>query len=119
MDVYSKCEKFVKEGVNYDDLYEKNAANNKFVIKFDSQEEAEAAMNDIKDLDEETKVFDVVQDGKQITVNTNMDRFIELATAGEIYADEMTTMFAIVGIISFNHNAVMVDEIGHAVVTRK
>ncbi len=119
MDVYSKCEKFVKDGVNYDDLYEKNAASNKFVIKFNSQEDAVAAMNDIKDLDEETKMFDVVQDGKQITVDTDMDRFVELATAGEISADEMTTMYAIIGIISFNHNAVMVDEIGHAVVTRK
>ena len=119
MDVYTKCEKFVKEGVNYDDLYEKNAASNEFVIKFDLQEEAEAAMNDIKDLDEETKVFNVVQDGKQITVDTNMDRFIELATAGEIYADEMTTMFSIVGIISFNHYGIMIDEIGHAVITRK
>ena len=81
MNIYSKREKFVKDGVDYDSLYEKNTARVDFVIKFDSEVDAVAAMNDIEDLDEETKIFDVVQDGKQITVNTDCDRMVELMTS--------------------------------------
>lgn len=118
MNIYSKREKFVKDGVDYDSLYEKNTARVDFVIKFDSEVDAVAAMNDIEDLDEETKIFDVVQDGKQITVNTDCDRMVELMTS-DLDSEDIITIYGIIGIISFNHNCIVIDEIGHALITRK
>ena len=118
MDVYSKYKKFVKDGVDYDSLYEKNAARVNFVIKFNSEVDAVAAMNDIKDLDEETKLFDVVQDGNQLNVETDCDRMVELM-ASDLDSEDIATMYGILGIISFNHNCIVFDEIGHALITRK
>ena len=118
MNIYSKMENFVKDGIDYDSLYEKNAARVDFVIKFNSEVDAVAAMNDIKDLDEETKLFDVVQDGNQLNIETDCDRMVELMTS-DLDSEDITTIYGIIGIISFNHNCVLVNEIGHALITRK
>ena len=118
MDVYSKRKKFVKDGVDYDSLYEKNTARVNFVIKFNSEVDAAAAMNDIKDLDEETKLFNVVQDGSQLNIETDCDRMVELMTS-DLDSEDIVTMYGILGIISFNHNCIVFDEIGHALITRK
>ena len=119
MDVYSLIKKYNKENVDYDSLYEKNAATNEFVIKFDSREDADAAVIDYQDLDKDTKILVIIQDDNQVNIKTDIDVFIELLKAGEIDTDDVTTMFALIGIISFNHNCVLVDEIGHALITRR
>lgn len=119
MDIYSKMENFVKDGVDYDSLYEKNAARVDFVIKFNSEVDAVAAMNDIKELDEETNLFNVVQNGNQINVETDCDKMVELMTNGDLDSEDIVTIYGVIGIISFNHNCIVVDEIGHALITRK
>lgn len=119
MDIYSKVEKFIKDGVDYDELYEKNAARVDFVIKFNSEVDAAAAMKDIKELDEETNLFNIVQEDKQLNIETDCDKMVELMIDGDLDSEDIATIYGIIGIISFNHNCTVINEIGHVLITRK
>jgi len=119
MDIMEKIMKLVNKDVDYDELYEKNIADQNFVIKFKSDEDAEAAMDDCMDLDSETGILSFIQDGKTLHVMTDVDIFVELIDGNKVSSDDVLMFYAGIAVIAYNHNCILLDIISHGVITRK